>query len=96
MTTCHDSAISESMIGTAENKKIYLIIEQPGTWGQDALIESSLPEGFGQAIKDQINFPEVGVLLARRPDLGHQAPILACTYKPRWGSNAFWFARQHH
>jgi hypothetical protein len=72
MTTCHDSATNESMIGTAENKKIYLIIEQPGTWGQDAILESSLPEGFGQAIKEQINFPEVGVLLARRPDLGHQ------------------------
>jgi hypothetical protein len=72
MTTCHDSALAESMIGTAENKKVYLVIEQPGTWGQDALIECSLPEGFGKELKEQLNFPEVGVFLARRTDLAQQ------------------------
>lgn len=72
MITCHDSALEESMSGTAEHKKIYLVIEQPGTWGQDALIESSLPEGFGKALKEQINFPEVGIFLARRTDLVQQ------------------------
>ena len=72
MITCHDSAINESLVGTAEYKKLYLVIEQPGTWGQDALLESSLPPGFGQDLKEQINFPEVGIFLARRTDLVQQ------------------------
>jgi hypothetical protein len=69
MITCHDSAIDEPMAGTAEFNRIYLVIEQPGTWGQDALLESSLPEGFGSELKAQINFPEVGIFLARRTDV---------------------------
>jgi hypothetical protein len=72
MTTCHDSAISESLIGTAEHKKVYLVIEQPGTWGQDALLECSLPEGFGKNLKEQLDFPEVGIFLARRTDMAAQ------------------------
>lgn len=72
MITCHDSALGESLVGTAEFKKIYLVIEQPGTWGNDALLESSLPTNFGAELKEQINFPEVGIFLARRTDLVQQ------------------------
>ena len=72
MITCHDSSAAEPMPGTAEFKRIYLVIEQPGTWGNDALIESSLPDGFGKALKEQINFPEVGIILARRTDIAQQ------------------------
>lgn len=72
MITCHDSALEESMVGTAEFKRIYLVIEQPGTWGNDALTECSLPAGFGKELKEQINFPEVGIFLARRTDVAQQ------------------------
>ncbi len=85
MTTCHDSAINEPLIGTAEFKKVYLVIEQPGTWGNDALVECSLPEGLGAALKAQINFPEVGIFLARRTDL-------AQTERRTTNRRRFWLA----
>lgn len=85
MISCHDSSIEESIVGTAEYKKIYLVIEQPGTWGQDALLECSLPDGFGKALKEEINFPEVGIFLARRTDL-------AQTERRTTNRRRFWLA----
>lgn len=72
MITCHDSAQAEPLAGSAEFKRIYLVIEQPGPWGNDALEESSLPSGFGKDLKEQVNFPEVGIFLARRTDVAQQ------------------------
>jgi hypothetical protein len=85
MITCHDSAIDEPIAGTAEFKRIYLVIEQPGTWGQDALLESSLPEGFATDLKTQIDFPEVGIFLARRTDV-------AQTERRTTNRRRFWLA----
>lgn len=85
MITCHDSALEENMAGTAEFKRIYLVIEQPGTWGQDALLESSLPQGFAADLKEQIDFPEVGIFLARRTDL-------AQTERRTTNRRRFWLA----
>lgn len=85
MITCHDSALEENMAGTAEFKRIYLVIEQPGTWGQDALLESSLPQGFAADLKEQVDFPEVGIFLARRTDL-------AQTERRTTNRRRFWLA----
>jgi len=70
--SCHDSAMHEVLSGTAPNRKVWLIIEQPGTWGSNALLESSLPDGFGQRLIDEVADPDIGVLLARRPDIAAQ------------------------
>lgn len=69
MTYCHESAAAEPLAGTAPQRRVWLIIEQPGAWGQDALRESELPAGFGAELADTVTDPEIGIALARRPDL---------------------------
>lgn len=66
---CSDIAATESMIGTAPYKRVWLIIEQPGSWGADALVDSDLPPGFGADLKALLGDTEVGLALARRPDV---------------------------
>jgi hypothetical protein len=66
---CSDIAATESMIGTAPYKRVWFIIEQPGAWGADALLESDLPPGFGADLKALLGDSEVGLAVARRPDV---------------------------
>ena len=66
---CSDIAATESMIGTAPYKRVWFIIEQPGAWGADALLESDLPPGFGAELKALLGETEVGLAVARRPDV---------------------------
>jgi len=66
---CSDSALTEPLDGTAPRKRVWLVIEQPGSWGHDALLESSLPTGVGDLLKSIAAIEDVGVFLARRPDL---------------------------
>ncbi len=67
---CSTQSAHEPLAGTAPQKRAWLIIEQPGTWGEDALIESALPEGLGAELKKLQDEWGIGVLLARRPDIG--------------------------
>jgi hypothetical protein len=67
---CSAQSTHEPLAGTSPQKRVWLIIEQPGTWGNDALIESSLPDGLGAELKKLQDEIGIGVLLARRPDLG--------------------------
>lgn len=67
MTTCSESAAAEAMAGSSPFRRVWLVIEQPGAWGADALTESDLPAGFGQALKETLTDSEIGVVLARRP-----------------------------
>lgn len=66
---CSQSALTEPLDGTSPRKRVWLVIEQPGTWGHDALLESSLPNGVGEILKNIASIEDVGVFLARRPDL---------------------------
>ena len=66
---CSDIAATEPMAGTAPLRRAWFIIEQPGAWGADALLESDLPAGFGADLKALLDNTEVGVALARRPDV---------------------------
>ena len=69
MTYCHESASAEPLPGTSPYRKVWLIIEQPGAWGREALLESDLPAGFGRELMDTVTDPEIGIVLARRPAL---------------------------
>ncbi len=53
--TCsaRSSALGEPLVGTASRYRFWLLIEQPGPWGHEALTESGFP-------------PDVGAVLARR------------------------------
>ena len=67
MTYCRETAAAEPLAGTSPYRKVWLVIEQPGAWGEDALLDSALPAGFGRDLKEQVDDPEISVMLARRP-----------------------------
>ena len=66
---CSDIAATEALAGTAPYRRVWFIIEQPGAWGADALTQSDLPAGFGEDLKRLLDGTDVGVALARRPDI---------------------------
>lgn len=64
----------ESMVGTASRVRRWLIIEQPGPWGRDALHESYIDDGVAAAIDAGARTHDVRVLLARQVGADRAAP----------------------
>jgi hypothetical protein len=71
-TPCSDvsRALDEPLCGTASRVRSWLLIEQPGEWGRDAVIESDLGEDLGRAIKEAAAPHGLRPVLLRRPDGG--------------------------
>jgi hypothetical protein len=61
------SARNEPQIGTASRIQRWLVIEQPGAWGAEALHESELSRAVGRELEASARRHRVRVLLARRP-----------------------------
>jgi hypothetical protein len=57
----------EPLAGTASRVRRWLVVEQPGAWGHDALSHSGLDPDVGRALADAAKATGVRVLLARRP-----------------------------
>lgn len=58
----------ESMAGTASTVRAFLLIEDTGPWGAEALRDARLPDGLGERIRQQAAQARVRPLLIRRPD----------------------------
>lgn len=56
------------MLGTASIVHSWLLVEQPGSWGHDALFESRLPVTVARHLVAEGERHHVRVLLVRRPD----------------------------
>lgn len=54
------------MYGTASFVKRWLLIEQPGAWGSNALLESRLPAGVAKEIRTRTRRLGIRVILIRR------------------------------
>jgi hypothetical protein len=59
-------ARGEPLIGTASRVQRWLVVEQPGAWGRDAVIESDLDREVARALQDSARRHRVRVVLARR------------------------------
>ena len=70
-STCSESASTEPLAGSAPLRKVWFIIEQPGPWGSQAILDSNLPEGFGEELLETVTDPTIGLAVARRPDLAN-------------------------
>lgn len=70
----------EPMAGTASTVRAFLLLEDAGPWGVDALRDARLPDGLGQELVTRSTASGVRVLLVRRP--GRQA-------EPRHGIRVF-------
>jgi len=64
LSASHD----EPVLGTASIVHSWLLVEQPGSWGHDALFESRLPVTVARHLVAQGEQHRVRVLLIRRPD----------------------------
>jgi hypothetical protein len=63
----------EPLFATASLVSAWLLIEQPGAWGPDALTESSLPVEIGQELERRS--ANVRMLLIRRRSASSGAPV---------------------
>jgi hypothetical protein len=57
----------EPLVGTASRVRRWLVVEQPGPWGHDALSNSHLDPDIGRTLADNARAAGVRVLLARLP-----------------------------
>jgi hypothetical protein len=60
-------AADESLAGTASTIRRWLLIEHPGPWGRDGLLDARLPQGLGSALRGLERRAGARVLLMRRP-----------------------------
>ena len=56
----------EPLIGTASRVRRWLVVEQPGPWGSDAVRDSQLPDSVAQSLAANAAAHDARVLLARR------------------------------
>jgi hypothetical protein len=68
--TCsaRSSALGEPLLGTASRYRFWLLIEQPGPWGHDALTDSRFPPDVGAVLARRGRTLGVRVLLIKRRD----------------------------
>ena len=62
------AASGEPLIGTASRYRLWLMLEQPGPWGHQALIESKLPVEVGSHLRVLGRDLGIRVLLIKRRD----------------------------
>ncbi len=68
--TLESAARDEPLAGSASRVRRWLVVEQPGAWGHEALSHSHLDADIGRALADRARAAGVRVLLARRPGWG--------------------------
>ena len=72
-------AAGESLAGTASTIRHWLLIEHPGPWGRDGLLDARLPAGLGRKLRGLERRTGARVLLIRKPDrfpeYGDDTPI---------------------
>jgi hypothetical protein len=60
----------EPVAGTATHVRTWLLLEHPGAWGSDALLDARLPDGLGRELKRRAAELRAKILLVRRPGSG--------------------------
>ena len=60
-------AAEESLAGTASTIRHWLLVEHPGPWGRDGLLDARLPDGLGRDLRALEARTGARVLLIRRP-----------------------------
>jgi (2Fe-2S) ferredoxin len=82
------AARGEPLVGTASRVQRWLVVEQPGAWGRDAVAESELDGRVAAALQDTARRHRVRLLLARRAGDrrrdGHRRVFLAHSGRESW------------
>jgi hypothetical protein len=82
---CAAAAVDEPQFATASTVRRWLLIEQPGPWGVNAVRESRMPAAAAEALVDLGKRLAARVLLIRRPDgrVGDDATVYVAHTTPR-------------
>jgi hypothetical protein len=67
-------ALSEPLSGTASRVRGWVLLEQPGPWGREAVTESRLDPALGRALDRAAAAAHLRLLLIRRPGRGASQP----------------------
>ena len=67
-------ALSEPLYGTASRVRGWVLLEQPGPWGREAVTESRLDPDMGRALDRAAAAAHLRLLLIRRPGRGASQP----------------------
>ena len=70
MSSCSQESldVDERLAGTAQVAQCWVIIEQPGPWGSQALLDSTIDPVLGQQLIERAEGTGTSILLARHPD----------------------------
>ena len=60
-------ALTEPQLGTASRVRGWVLLEQPGPWGREAVLESRLDRDLARALHRAAGAAHVRLLLIRRP-----------------------------
>jgi Sucrase/ferredoxin-like len=91
---CAEAALArgDQIIGTAPPAARWLLIQQPGPWGRNAVAESRLDRAIATEIIARAAVEGVRVLLIRRPGRNRPAPARRWAYvDARPGREASWW-----
>ena len=80
----------EPLHGTASRVRRWLVLEQPGPWGREALVESRLDPIVAQGLRSIGRRAGIRVLLARLPRRQTAAPATRRAYLARSGADGGW------
>lgn len=80
----------EPLYGTASRVRRWLIVEQPGPWGREALTESRLDDLVGQQLRSASRRHAVRVLLVRLPQRERSAEETSRVYLAHTGRERSW------
>jgi hypothetical protein len=87
-------ARDEPMAGTASTVRSWLLLEDPGPWGRDALRDARLPERVGLELRRRCRAAGVRPLLIRRPSPNATAtPGAVSCFAIRSGPEPPWIER---
>ena len=67
-------ALAEPLHGTASRVRGWVLLEQPGPWGREAVTESRLDRDLGRALERAAAAAHLRLLLIRRPGRGASQP----------------------
>ena len=66
--SCVLTAAAEPLAGTAPHRRVWALVEHPGPWGRDAVLDAPWPTpSFGAALHAVVDAADVRLVLARRP-----------------------------
>jgi hypothetical protein len=86
-------ALGEPLFATASHVRAWMLVEQPGPWGSEALLQSRLDPAVGRALHERARATGVRVVLIRRP--GRAVPGYRHVFFAYTGMRTRWLEEVH-